>query len=449
MMEKERDNKTAPFSWAGELLRCFSRKKTLRGAAAAFLAVLVSAVLGAALMIGVYAIPGQRAEENVYGSTSVFLEEGTYPRLYSWCYSRMDNWTDAIMLMTAVDEAGDGVVDRAMGNRHGRLRDDTPVDSLLGHYLDGKPFEYEFIYGRYWHGYLLLLKPLLSLADLRGIRLVNGCCQLALTALTVWLMVKRRLKRLIAPLLLTWLMLMPVALAKCLQFSDCYYLAVGGTAVLLAAGPDRSDGRAPAVFLFLGIATAFFDFLSYPLVTFGIPAVVWLAMAPEDPVGRRLGKLVKAGFGWVFGYAGMWASKWIVGSALTGADLLTDAANALGTRTSSVSNDGAVRFSFSSCLSDNINTFLQTPFSWLVLLFLLGAAGYCLLHRGRRRRTSAGTVVPYFLVGALPVLWYACTVNHSTVHFWFTNKALAVSVFALTCAAAERAWSARPDTVFR
>ncbi len=49
------------------------------------------------------------------------------------------------MLMTAVDETGDGITDRAMGNRHGRLRDDTPVDSLLGHYLDGKPFEYEFI----------------------------------------------------------------------------------------------------------------------------------------------------------------------------------------------------------------------------------------------------------------------------------------------------------------
>ncbi len=96
MMEQERDNKTAPFSWVGDLLRCFSLKKTVRGVTSAFLAVIVSAVLGAALMIGAYAIPVHRAEENVARSAEVYREEGTYPRLYSWCYSRMDNWTERL-----------------------------------------------------------------------------------------------------------------------------------------------------------------------------------------------------------------------------------------------------------------------------------------------------------------------------------------------------------------
>ena len=424
-------------SWIPDLFECFSLRETLREIGAMILAVAVSAGLGTALMIGVYAFPGEKADQNAARSAAVFQEEGVYPRLYSWCHSQIDGWTDAIMLLTAVDHDGDDVVDRAMENRHGRLKDKNPVDSLLGHYVDGKTFDYEFIYGRYWHGYLVWLKPLLSMTDLRGIRAVNGLCQFTLAALTAWLMFKRE-KRLILPFLLTWLMLMPVALAKCMQFSACYYLAVGGTIVLLAAKTGRPDHRTVMVFVFIGIATAFFDFLSYPIATFGIPAVVWLALFPDDSTGRRLGKLIKSGFGWGLGYFGMWASKWSIGSALTGTDLVADAANALEKRTSGFSWDGTVRYTISECLSDNFTAFFRTPFTVLVILFLAAAVGLCLMRRSDRRPGSS--LFPYALTAALPILWYAFTLNHSVIHFWFTNKALSVFVFAIMCGLAEQAF---------
>ena len=428
---------------ARDFLGCFSPGRTIRGIGAMLLAVALSAALGTALMIGVYALPVGRAEKNVARSAEVYREEGEYPILYRWCSSRIDGWTDAIMLMTAVDEPGGGLVDRAMGNRHWIMEKDDPARAITEHYLDGKPYVYEFYYGRYWHGYLLFLKPLLYAADLRGIRLVNGCCQLALAALTVWLMVKRRLKRLIVPFLLLYLMLMPVLLAKCLQYSACYYVAVlASAAVLLTAKPGRPDGRTAAVFVFAGVATAYFDFLTYPTATFGVPFAVWLAAAPGESTSKRLGKLVKSGFGWVVGYLGMWASKWIIGGALTGRDLLSDAEQSIRMRTSNATLDGLGQHTFAECLRRNLYWFFRTPFTVLVIVFLLVVMGRCLLRRDGGL-PGAATLIPYALTAAIPIAWYAMTVNHSTIHYWFAHKSLSVFLFAVLCAAAEWMWSCR------
>ena len=46
-------------------------------------------------------------------------------------------------------------------------------------------------------------------------------------------------------------------------------------------------------------------------------------------------------------------------------------------------------------------------------------------------------VLPYLLVGLLPFAWYCLTVNHSYVHYYFTCRALCVSVLALLAGLAE------------
>lgn len=70
------------------------------------------------------------------------------------------------------------------------------------------------------------------------------------------------------------------------------------------------------VFLIIGMATSYVDFLTYPFVSLGIPLVIWLILDNEEKVIQKLGKMVwNSGF-WCAGYAGMWAGKWILGSIL-------------------------------------------------------------------------------------------------------------------------------------
>ena len=176
-----------------------------------------SAIIGTLLLIGAYSLPVAKIDKHVEDSATIFKQEGGYPTLFSWCTSTLDNFTDAIMLLEAADSTNDSAVNRAMRAYRGAISDYIPNDVLVAHYVNGIDYETKITYPRYWHGYHVLLKPLLSLMDYRYIRILNAIVQVTLVVFVVWLLIRRKMGGSI-PYMLSWLMLMPVALAKSLQF---------------------------------------------------------------------------------------------------------------------------------------------------------------------------------------------------------------------------------------
>lgn len=85
----------------------------------------------------------------------------------------------------------------------------------------------------------------------------------------------------------------------------------------------------------------------------------------------------------------------------------------------------------------NVGAFIKTPFTVLVVVFI----ALMIMRIWRKNhlpfRKNCKRLVPYILIGLIPFLWYAFAVNHSTIHFWFTNKALVVSVLAMMCGLVE------------
>ena len=214
-------------------------------------------------------------------------------------------------------------------------------------------------------------------------------------------------------------------------------LALGATALLLTEKKRRKPA-ASVVFLYIGIATAYLDLLTYPIATFGVPALFLLLLRREKPEECRLADLMKSGLFWCAGYGGMWVLKWVFGSVITGTNVLADGAGAFVKRASYTATENAARVEALSCLRMNAEAFLFTPVTFLAAGFLLW-----LLWRwakkhdtaSRDRRDLIRTLFPFFLVGLAPVVWYLFAANHSTVHRFFTNKALVVSFLALLFAA--------------
>ena len=167
----------------------------------------------------------------------------------------------------------------------------------------------------------------------------------------------KNLKNLILPFLMTVLMLMPAALAMSLQFSACFDTAVLAMAALLSV----KESRRPIVFLFTGIATAYFDLLTYPVFTFGMPAVLMLAMNSRETAGANLLRLVRAGLFWGLGYAGMWVLKWVIAGLFTNQDVIADALKQIGVRTSDLSQDDVTHVSAFECAGRNVLWFIRTP----------------------------------------------------------------------------------------
>lgn len=394
-----------------------------------------SAIIGTLLLIGAYFLPVAKIDKHVEDSATIFKQESVYPTLFSWCTSRLDNFTDAIMLLEAADSTDDSVVNRAMRAYRGAISDYNPNDVLVAYYLDKTEFDKSVTYSRFWHGYQVLLKPLLSLMDYHAIRILNAIVQVSLVVLIVCLLVRRKMCGFVIPYLLSYLMLMPVTLAKSLSYSPCYYVLTFATAVLLAIKSKQKE-YVFFIFFYTGMTESFFDFLTYPIATFGVPASIFLSMHSDSTLEQRLGILLKLLVCWGIGYAGMWGLKWIIAGIITGDNVILDALHAFLFRVSHGYKDR--HFTLFQCVKGNVRTFIRTPFSFWVVAFIFMMCIQIKKNKSLSFREVCGHLMPYAIVALLPLLWYAFALNHSVIHTnIFANKTCVVSVLAVMCAFVE------------
>lgn len=420
-----------------ELLRTLPHMIHLRSAVLGLANILCAILLGTVLLTAVQLLPLRNIQKNVQRSAVVFQTEGTYHSLFSWCQSQLDNFTDALILLTSSDDAPDTALNRAMYGYNGQIDDLSPAERLAAHYIDGVEFTGHGSYARYWHGYQVILRPLLEIFDYQQIRVLNGLVQLLLCLAVCWLMYRKKKAAYAVPYFIGYLMMMPLALADSLQFSPCYYIYTIGCLVLLCCNDVQRKKCAGFLFLNLGLAIAYFDFLTYPIATCGVPLLVYLMLTQSASFEEQIRQIIRCVFCWGIGYAGMWSSKWVLATWITGTNVLQSAQNAAAFRTSH--GYAGVHYTMISCITQNIRIFIRTPFFLLFLGFLV----YVLLKSASYKSRSSRTLL-YGFVALLPLVWYTALMNHSTIHSWFTSKACLVLLLAIGFAFAEKSESHPP-----
>lgn len=384
----------------------------------------------AAGMLGlflVYLLPVQHMQEDMRASLPGFMAEGENPFLIEgYKGSSLDNYTDAIMLGSAVYESDMSFWQEAMRVPRAAGIEDAPMESLE-HYLQGGKNDQETEYSRYWHGYLLLLKPLLLFLNYGQIRIVNGCVEAVLILLILREFMKRGMKRGMAAYVLALLAMFPVVFPFSLQFSTVFY--IGNIALLLVLrNHEKWERESKYIYFYqiVGMCTSYFDFLTYPLFTFGIPMVACLVLNREHNLKDRMKFLIKGGLSWSAGYILMWMGKWAVGSAVTGENLWENALGTVSERASSSSIGGGI----GRILAVLRNGYIYFNEAGIIIaLLLLLWIGTCIWKY--HTRISAADVWILVLTACIPLAWYLAAANHSYVHYWYTFRALSVGVFAL------------------
>ena len=193
------------------------KRKLISKILAVPLLLLVFGIVGYFLLAGVYLLPTDRMEKNMRESVDIFYAEDNYPQFMEYKNSQLDNYTDGIMLLTASNRNHDNIWKAAINAERYRTSD-TPVETILDVYGEGMEDPDSTYYARYWHGYLVFLKPLLMLFGYGQIREIMMFVQLGLFAVVLVLLAKKDIK-LTIPLFLMWIFLNPVATMMSLQFN--------------------------------------------------------------------------------------------------------------------------------------------------------------------------------------------------------------------------------------
>lgn len=386
-------------------------------------------VIGYLLLAGVYCLPTERMEKNMRESIDIFYEEDNYPQLMEYKNSQLDNYTDGIMLLTASNPNNENIWHAAINAERYRTSD-TPVQTILDVYGDGVEDSNSTYYARYWHGYLLFLKPLLMVFGYGQIREIMMFAQLGLFAILLVMLAKRNIK-LTIPVFLMWIFLNPVSTMLSLQFNTVLTITFIAMLAILCANEKKAIKNMYTwgiFFMTIGVLTSYFDLLTYPLLTLGAPLALWMVFNLSEKFRSNLQNIVLLSFFWGIGYGGMWVLKWIIGDLITGENVIGDAVEQVAYRTSSVVEETFVTISH---LVHELQ-YSARQYTWILALLLLVI--YFIYRVIKMRKLNLNMLISYFMISVFPVAWYLAMKNHSFGHHWFTYRELAISIYALsTC----------------
>lgn len=378
------------------------------------------------LLLLAWCIPDQWVIEKQQESLSLFDEQGDvseYPfvrerRGWIWTFShargaQLDNGTDYTMILNVIS--------------------DSPNASVAYKAMDCND------YARYWHGYLIFLRPMMLLFSYMQIRYIYMFIYILCGTMVMLRLYRNFGSRMTYLWAVALCFVNPVVLPFSLQFSSVFFLMMAGLLVINRIYRGYDLQRMGILFLLLGILTSYFDFLTAPLLTLGIPMIylmlLHLYQYGEDSAHKNLMTLFTSSVTWGAGYFVCWGMKWIIASPILGRNVISEGISSMVYRTVSTYHSSmgydtgrfrAIAMNLFAILPPGITGSDWSWFCVVVLVIGLVLAGiFIRFHVAKKKLLSC---IPFLLVAVYPFAWFVLLSQHTSIHFFFTYRILLMTL---------------------
>lgn len=357
-----------------------------------FISLLVFYVFSLAI---VYALPNFKLSENVDLARKTLDREYTYPVISPSFkpQTMLDNFTDLKVM-----------VPRSINDK-----------SAFVSAMDMKG------YSRYWHGYQVILKPLLSIFTYEQVRFIYNIIVMVLFVICCSMLWSKISKTSAIALAISMSFAHIEIFGMSLQFSNAFILMFISIIYLLSRKDINGflNKNILIYFFMLGSIVNFIDLLTAPIVTLGIPLAIVIIMQKRTII-VNLVIMAKSSIAWGVGYGLTWVSKWCIGSIVLNKNVISDAINQIFFRTM---GDDTHPINRSEMLANNFDAmFILNIMVYIIpVIFLISF----IFHK----RINIGTSISLAILSLAPYIWYVILTNHSQIHFWFTYRAQVITMF--------------------
>lgn len=356
-------------------------------------------------MIAVCLIPNEALEPQYTKSLNQIAKEDTYANfLFNSDASIMDNFMDNLMIRTChVNENYDNLLEAAFENNG---------------------------YPRYWNGYLLTLRPILTFLSYQQIRYFNMLFLLVFFAFCFsgihhefgWIHA--------LGFALSMIFCFLILIGESLQYFSVFMITFAALFFLLYIPCMKRREHWIPLLLITGMAVNFFDMLTAPLVSFGIPLVIIISRDVKESrdFNSCFSDIIFSTLAWGAGYGLCWVSKWIIGSIVLKRNIFEDAFTTAKFR---VEGSEAYPLDRALMLKLNFETYFfakgRRPFIFTAIL--TGALAVYTVFSHRKGCLKAAAL---FLTAAVsPYVWYMIFANHSQLHYFYTYRIQSITLFAV------------------
>ena len=289
-------------------------------------------------------------------------------------------------------------------------------------------------YSRYWHGYLLLIRPLLMIMSYQVIQYFNIFIVFLLVFLSGYFISKALSVKYAVAYIVTLSMCAIFILPLSLQYSNMFHLMMIFTIIICFMHNKLENIKKCPFFLcclfaFFGSLTNFFDFLTTPLIVLGIPLAITILIISKRNKNTLLTVriTVACSFYWGISYALTWVLKWLWYIIISGqSSSIQDVINTILFR---MKGDDVFLLDRRQMYRDNFNMMFPSYAKKAAVVFIF-IIGVLLIFYHKKWKD----IYPFLPVGILafyPYIWYFVLGNHSQIHYGFTYRTQAISIFVV------------------
>ena len=182
-------------------------------------------------------------------------------------------------------------------------------------------------------------------------------------------------------------------------------------------------------FLIVGAFTNFIDFLTVPMLTLGVPLIIYLFLTINNEdyrIFNGVKKVILCSISWCCAYGFTWIFKWLIGTVILKQNVLDSAVSQGVFRVA-----GNEEYPLNRVLmyKKNIECLLGTTggilFTSILIVWLI------FMICSRKPWKDCSKIIPVLLLSLYPYIWYGFMANHSQIHAMFTYRLQIIAVFSL------------------
>lgn len=391
--------------------------------------------------------------QNCKESAEYFYERELFPYLLKDQFNtRQDNYADTILVNIMYHVDREQLLTSLVKAPYYQKEGENVHYSFYEALQEDKEPNVEYF--RYWHGAMVLLRPLFIFTDIEGARLVLGSLLLVLTLLVGISLHRKEETALGVCYLIANLLIQSWMCMFCVEYITTFLIMNSIVLWMIYCCGKYQNNRvllnkkSGAIMCVAGVTTCFFDFLTTETITITIPLFILLVLLYKanklEEIKKELIFLVTRGMIWGLSYGAMFSLKWTIAAVFLGGEAFGKAVESasvrmIGTVTLGNTNLDEVATSWKRFMGALIrNQGALFPFRGEMKMGAAIAAfggilflSFAIIYLFHSRNISYQLMVLAALLCLVPYVRYTVLANHAYLHYFFTYRAQLIVLFVL------------------
>ena len=292
-------------------------------------------------------------------------------------------------------------------------------------------------YLRYWHGSLIIIRPMLIFWNYMQMKTILGIMMGLLLAFLLILLVRHRFRVEAVCIAIAMISVSIWYVPLSLEYIWMFLLMLVISIIAVKWCVCGKIKNIPLLLFQAGMLAAFFDFFTTETITLLIPLLLVIRIVGRRGEEKELWRLAAKGCViWGIGYAGCWTAKWVLSAIVFRQNISSFVGYNILLHMGALEKAPVIRQIYASLLK---NIWPRFPLGYgrigamlfaialLVFIFIPVFQGRIVLRKAINRKR----ILLYALLGALVYVRFIVLRDHVWMHFFFTYRAQAATVLSV------------------